>query len=69
MAYGLWLMAYGLWLMAYGLWLMGCDRVNQENFNKLEMGMKYNDVVTLLGKLANVILATTNYSLLREYLI
>ena len=32
------------------LWLAGCDRVNQENYNKLEMGMKYNDVVTLLGE-------------------
>ena len=32
------------------LWLAGCDRVNQENYNKLEMGMQYNDVVTLLGE-------------------
>lgn len=32
------------------LWLAGCDRVNQENYNKLEMGMQYDDVVTLLGE-------------------
>jgi hypothetical protein len=35
------------------LLLTGCSKINQENYNKLEIGMKYSEVVTILGKATN----------------
>lgn len=30
--------------------LFGCDKVNQENYKKIATGMKYQDVITILGE-------------------
>ncbi|MGR9099546.1 MAG: DUF3862 domain-containing protein [Gammaproteobacteria bacterium] len=35
------------------LLLSGCDRVNRQNYDKLEMGMPYDEVVAMLGEPAN----------------
>ncbi|HIJ78282.1 MAG: DUF3862 domain-containing protein [Desulfobulbaceae bacterium] len=35
------------------LLLIGCSKVNQENYHKLKVGMKYAEVVALLGKADN----------------
>ncbi|MDX1607315.1 MAG: hypothetical protein R3202_14075 [Candidatus Competibacterales bacterium] len=37
-----------LLLSAFGL--AGCDRVTAENYNKLEVGMPYDEVVSILGE-------------------
>lgn len=29
--------------------LLGCSRVNEENYNRLQMGQTYGDVVEILG--------------------
>jgi hypothetical protein len=33
--------------------LAGCDQVNQKNFDRLETGMKYDEVVEILGSPEN----------------
>jgi hypothetical protein len=33
--------------------ITGCDKVNQENYQKIETGMKYQDVITILGEPGN----------------
>jgi hypothetical protein len=30
--------------------LLGCSKTTQENYNKLEIGMDYNEVLKILGK-------------------
>ena len=32
------------------VFLAGCSKINTENYDKLEMGMAYEEVVSLLGK-------------------
>ncbi len=32
------------------LLIMGCTKVNQENYNKLKVGLSYNQVTEILGK-------------------
>ena len=36
-------------LMTTLLFTAGCSKVTTENYNKLKMGMEYNDVTALLG--------------------
>ena len=36
-------------MMAVSLGLVACDRVTAENYNKLEVGMPYSEVVSILG--------------------
>ncbi len=33
-----------------GLGLAGCGKVNKENYDKLKMGMDYNEAVAILGE-------------------
>ena len=37
-------------MTALTLALSGCDRVTTENYDKLEVGMPYDEVVTVLGE-------------------
>jgi hypothetical protein len=30
--------------------LLGCSKINQENYEKLKIGMKYDEVLKILGK-------------------
>ncbi len=39
---------FSLMLLA-AVGLTGCDRVTAENYNKLEVGMPYDEVVAILG--------------------
>ncbi len=36
-------------LAALCLFLVGCDRLSAENYDKLEVGMPYDEVVAILG--------------------
>ena len=41
----------GFLIVAVGLLLvMGCSKITTENYNQLKIGMRYNEVVSLLGK-------------------
>ena len=33
--------------------LLGCSKINQENYDKLKVGMDYDEVLEILGKPAN----------------
>lgn len=37
-------------LAAVGIILAACSKVTMENYNKLEVGMRYDEVTRLLGK-------------------
>ena len=37
-------------LLMAALLLVGCTRLTQENYNKIEEGMAYQDVLTILGE-------------------
>ena len=39
-----------IFLALAALALVGCDRLSQENFNKIERGMTYDEVVAILGE-------------------
>lgn len=40
-----------LLILSAGLLLMaGCNKINTENYDKLRIGMDYNEVISLLGK-------------------
>lgn len=39
-----------LTLVAVGVGLAGCSKVNRENYDKLKMGMGYEEVVRILGE-------------------
>ena len=32
------------------LWIVGCSKISTENYNQLKIGMRYDEVVSLLGK-------------------
>lgn len=36
--------------LAPTLILLGCSKITQENYNKLKIGMDYNEVLKILGK-------------------
>jgi len=36
--------------LAPTLILLGCSKITQENYNKLKIGMDYNEVLEILGK-------------------
>ncbi len=40
----------GLLSLALAIALAGCSKVNQQNYDKLKMGMSYAEVVQLLGE-------------------
>ena len=42
-----------IFITATLLLLIGCSKVNQENYNKLQVGMKYSEVTAILGKATN----------------
>jgi hypothetical protein len=35
--------------LAFGMLFMGCSKLNQENYEKIEMGMEYEQVVGIIG--------------------
>ncbi len=39
-----------IFLAALATLIFGCSRLTQDNYDKLKMGMDYNEVVSLLGK-------------------
>ena len=42
-----------IFITATLLLLIGCSKINQENYNKLQIGMKYPEVIAILGKATN----------------
>ena len=36
--------------LAPSLILLGCSKINQENYDKLKVGMDYDEVIEILGK-------------------
>lgn len=44
---------FALALSGVAMLLGGCDRVTLENYEKLEVGMPYDEVVTIVGEPSN----------------
>ena len=35
--------------LVFGLMFLGCSKLNQENYGKIKMGMKYEQVIEIIG--------------------
>lgn len=35
--------------LIFGMMFLGCSKLNQENYTKIEMGMKYEQVIEIIG--------------------
>jgi Domain of Unknown Function with PDB structure (DUF3862) len=38
------------WLLGWVFFAAGCSKLSQENYNRLKIGMSYDDVVAVLGE-------------------
>ncbi len=41
---------YGIFLITVATLLVGCNKLNKENYDRLQVGMGYDEVVAIFGK-------------------